>query len=61
MPRPGGGPEDAEDEKYEEVNDWREHFYLSYLKDAFLRKRVMDLLENYSTLFEGKLSQISAT
>ena len=58
--KPSGSQED-DDEDAEDKKDWRERVDLAHLKDASLRERVMALLEKYSTVFEGKLGQISAT
>ena len=53
-----GAQESAPDD---DERDWREKIDLKHLKDAKFQKKVMNMLEGYKKVFEGKLGQIRAT
>ena len=52
---------DMTDEIPNQEDDWRKQVDLSHLTDADLRRRVIDLLDKYSSMWDGTLGTIKAT
>ena len=54
-------PDQVEEEKPKKPPDWREAVDLSNIEDESLRKKIMDMLEQYQSMWDGHLGEIKAT